>query len=132
MSYIITFFIVLLLVVIFVLSCLLFKEKFDTKISLSTDDPNSNFDDFLQTMDITDPSSQLLISNSKGDLSLLSLTKLHAGINKISQDGIINNNTYYTTTDDLQKNYANKADLNNYLQKNVAEKEKEINLSMIN
>ena len=116
MRYIISFFIVLLVVAIFILSFLLFKEKFNTEISLSTDDPNS--DDFLQALGITDPSSQILISNSNGDLSLLPLSKLHAGINKVSQDGIVNNNTYYTTTADLPKTYTTTADLKqNYLQK---------------
>ena len=116
MRYIISFFIVLLVVAIFILSFLLFKEKFDTEIPLSTGATEP--DDFLQAIGITDPSSQLLISNSKGDLSLLSLSKLKAGINTVSQDGIKNNNTYYTTTADLQKNYTTTADLNaNYIKK---------------
>lgn len=126
MRYIITFFIVLLVLAIFVISFLLFKEKFDTEIPLSK--AATEPDDFLQAIGITDPSSQLLISNSKGDLSLLSLSKLKAGINKVSQDGIKNNNTYYTTTADLpntytttadlQKNYTTTADLNaDYIKK---------------
>ena len=121
MRYIITFFIVLLLVVIFVLSFLLFKEKFDTEIPLSTGATEP--DDFLQAIGITDPSSQILISNSKGDLSLLSLSKLKAGINTVSQDGISNNNVNYlqknyTTTADLPKTYTTTADLNaNYIKK---------------
>jgi len=98
-------------VVIFVLSFLLFKEKFDTEIPLST--PDTKPDDFLPAIGITDPSSQILISNSKGDLSLLSLSKLKAGINTVSQDGIKNNNNNYlhntyTTTADLKQNYLQK------------------------
>jgi hypothetical protein len=125
MNYIITFFIVLLLVVIFILSFLLFKEKFDTEIPLYTGATESSdkSDDFLPTMGITDPTSQILITNSNGDLSLLSLLTLKKGIDKVSQDGIRNNNlnelpniytktvdlpNTYTTTDDLKQNYIKK------------------------
>jgi len=123
MNYIISFFIVLLLVVIFILSFLLFKEKFDTEIPLYTGATESSDkpDDFLPIMGITDPSSQILIINSNGDLSLLSLLKLKAGINKVAQDGIIYNNGYYYTQDQINdklKSYTTTADLqNDYIQK---------------
>jgi len=123
MNYIISFFLVLLLVVIFILSFLLFKEKFDTEIPLSTGATESSdkSDDFLTAIGITDQTSQILISNSNGDLSLLPLLTLKKGIDKVSQDGIVNNNRYhylkkeiddklksYTTTAELPKNYIKK------------------------
>jgi len=118
MNYIITFFIVLLLVVIFILSFLLFKEKFDTEIPLYTGATESSdkSDDFLTAIGITDPTSQILISNSNGDLSLLPLLTLKKGIDTVSQDGIRNNNNNfiektYTTTADLPNTYTTTADL---------------------
>ena len=125
MNYIISFFIVLLLVVIFILSFLLFKEKFDTEIPLYTGATESSDkpDDFLTAIGITDPTSQILISNSNGDLSLLSLLTLKKGIDTVSQDAIIKNNKdiiekTYTTTADLPKTYTTTVDLQkNYLQK---------------
>lgn len=122
MAFTVPLIILLILLIIGIISFLLFKEKFDTKLPLTTDDPNSDPnsgpDDFIQVLGITDPSSQILISNSNGDLSLIPLSNLHAAINKVSQDGIVNNNTYYTKTVDLPNTYTTTDDLQkNYIQK---------------
>jgi flagellar basal body-associated protein FliL len=125
MNYIISFFIVLLLVVIFILSFLLFKEKFDTEIPLYTGATESSdkSDNFLTAIGITDPTSQILISNSNGDLSLLPLLTLKKGIDTVSQDDINKNNGNYYIKDEIDdklKSYTTTADLpNTYIQKGI-------------